>query len=107
MQESLFSDEDKYLETRSIGCSDKTAELCACIEKRISLLVNMLIELYSEDEDPWALRKHQGTCCNLFIIRFTIFIEFKSYIHIIYTQNNFLMIQYITENISLFYFLFF
>lgn len=69
MQESLFSDEDEYLETRSIGCSDKTAELCACIEKRISLLANMLNELYSEDEDPWGLRKHQGICCNQLLIR--------------------------------------
>uniref|UniRef100_A0A2S2PYU2 Conserved oligomeric Golgi complex subunit 1 n=1 Tax=Sipha flava TaxID=143950 RepID=A0A2S2PYU2_9HEMI len=69
LQDSLFSDTDEYLETRSIGCSDKTAKLCECIEKRILSLANMLSELYSEDEDPWALRQHQGNCCNNFIIR--------------------------------------
>lgn len=53
-----------------MGCSDKTVELCECIEKRILSLANMLSELYSEDEDPWALRQHQGNCCNNFIIRF-------------------------------------
>jgi len=34
----------------------------------------MLSELYSEDEDPWALRQHQGSCCNNFIIRLMKFI---------------------------------
>ncbi|XP_022171790.1 conserved oligomeric Golgi complex subunit 1 [Myzus persicae] len=69
LQDSLFSDTDECFETRSIGCSDRTAALCACVERRISLLVDMLSELYSEDEDPWALRQHQGSCCNNFIIR--------------------------------------
>lgn len=52
-----------------MGCSDAAAELCVCIERRISLLASLLNELYSEDEDPWALRQHQGNCCNNFIIR--------------------------------------
>lgn len=76
LQDSLFSDTDDYLETRTIGCSDRTAELCACIEKRILLMSTMLNNLYTEDEDPWALRQHQGNCCNNFIIRFIMFIEF-------------------------------
>lgn len=70
LQESLFSDTDEYLETRSIGCSDGIAELSKCIERRISLLAKMLSELFSDDEDLWALRQHQGNCCNNFIIRF-------------------------------------
>lgn len=70
LQESLFSDTEECLQTRSIGCSDGTAKLCECVENRILLLVKMLSELFSEDEDPWALRQHQGDCCYNFIIRF-------------------------------------
>ncbi|VVC36063.1 Hypothetical protein CINCED_3A013520 [Cinara cedri] len=69
LQESLFSDTDECLETRSVGCSDETAKLCECVENRILLLVKMLSELISEDEDPWALRQHQGNCCYNFIMR--------------------------------------
>lgn len=78
LQDSLFSDTDECFETRSIGCSDRTAELCACIEKRISLLADMLSELYSKDEDPWSLRQHQGNCCKNFIIRLG-----KSMVHLV------------------------
>lgn len=75
LQDSLFSDTDEYLETRTIGCSDRTAELCICVEKRIALLSTMLSDLYTEDDDPWALKQHQGNCCNDFIIRFIMFIK--------------------------------
>lgn len=78
LQNDLFSDNGDYLGTRSICCSDKTAKLCACVEKRISLLANMLSELYFEDEDQWALRQHQGNCCNKFTIRFVKFFIFNS-----------------------------
>lgn len=44
----------------------------------------MLSELYSEDEDPWDFKQHQGNCCNNFVTRFAmscfkkiIFINFK------------------------------
>lgn len=72
LQESLFSDTDEFLETRTIGCSNGAAKLCECIERRVSLLAKTLSELFSEDEDPWALRQHQGNCCNNFIIRFCV-----------------------------------
>jgi len=83
LQDSLFSDTDEFFETRSIGCSDRTAALCACVERRILLLADMLSELYSEDEDPWALRQHQGICCNNFIIRLMKLFKFQSHIFIL------------------------
>ncbi|XP_050441293.1 uncharacterized protein LOC126846140 isoform X2 [Adelges cooleyi] len=71
LRENLFSDTNEFLETRSIGCSDKTAELCTCLEQRISSLAKTLDEYYPEDEDPWALRHHQGHCCNGFVNKLT------------------------------------
>jgi len=76
LQESLFMDTDKSIETRSIGCSDRAAELCVCVEEKISSLSQMLSELYTEDEDPWALKQHQGNCCNNFITKFVKFVKF-------------------------------
>lgn len=47
----------------------------------------MLKDLFTEDEDVWDLRQHQGNCCNNFIIRF-IFIELKLCIKIINSKLN-------------------
>ncbi|XP_050523632.1 conserved oligomeric Golgi complex subunit 1 isoform X2 [Daktulosphaira vitifoliae] len=67
LRENIFFDTNEYIETRSIGCSDKSADLCKCFENRIFSLTNMLNKYYPEDEDPWEFHNHQGFCCNKLI----------------------------------------